>query len=470
MSFRKNHSLKLFLITALFLLVLLPFVSSENVTVTRRSSGEVLVVNTDSAVTLDLKLFNSGPEATFELYNLLGFTMEPNNIYMSAGSTTNVELKLTPLGTINERGYYTMSYYIKRSDTEQEQHTLTFKIIELKDAFSIGAGYLDPQSTEVEVFIKNKENVEFGNASAKFTSPFFNFEKVFTLEPYETKTFDIPIDREILKGMTAGFYTITSEVTIGDEKASVEGVVKFMEKDIVTTTKSEFGFLINTQVIEKSNEGNVVQKTETVISKNVIPRLFTSFSPEPDMVERDGANVYYTWISEINPGEVIQIKVKTNWLFPFMIIFFLAIIVFITRKYTETSLVLRKRVSFVHAKGGEFALKVTVFISSKKYLERINIIDRLPPLVDVYERFGGEQPSKIDKKNKKIEWNFEKLEAGEMRTISYVIYSKVGIVGRFALPPATAIYEQEGNIQEAESNRAFFVTEQRVRKSENDGG
>ena len=468
MSFRKNPSLKFFLITTLFILVLLPFVSSENVTVTKQSSGEVLVINTDSVVTFDLQFFNSGPDATFELYNLIGFTMEPNSVYIDAGSTKNVELKLAPLGTIKERGYYTMSYYIKRSDTEQEPHTLTFKIIELKDAFSIGAGFLDPESSEVEVFIKNKENVNFENINAKFTSPFFNFERAFTLEPYETETFDISIDQETLRGMTAGFYTMTSEIKIGKEESSIEGVLKFIEKDIVTTTKSEFGFLINTQVIEKSNEGNVAQQTETVIRKNVIPRLFTSFSPEPDMVERDGANVYYTWIREIKPGEVLQIKAKTNWLFPFVIIFFLVIIVFMTKRYTETSLVLRKRVSFVHAKGGEFALKVTIFISSKTYLERINIIDRLPPLVDVYERFGGEQPSKIDKKNKKIEWNFEKLEAGEMRTISYVIYSKVGVVGRFALPPATAIYEKEGNIQEAESNRAFFVTEQKIQKSEND--
>ncbi|MBU2503999.1 MAG: hypothetical protein KJ879_03020, partial [Nanoarchaeota archaeon] len=346
MSFRKNPSLKFFLIITLSILVLLPFVSSENVTVTKQSSGEVLVINTDSVVTFDLQFFNSGPDATFELYNLIGFTMEPNSVYIDAGSTKNVELKLAPLGTIKERGYYTMSYYIKRSDTEQEPHTLTFKIIELKDAFSIGAGFLDPESSEVEVFIKNKENVNFENINAKFTSPFFNFERAFTLEPYETETFDIPIDQETLRGMTAGFYTMTSEITIGKEKSSIEGVLKFIEKDIVTTTKSEFGFLINTQVIEKSNEGNVAQKTETVIRKNVIPRLFTSFSPEPDMVERDGANVYYTWIREIKPGEVLQIKAKTNWLFPFVIISFLVIIVFMTKRYTETSLVLRKRVSF----------------------------------------------------------------------------------------------------------------------------
>ena len=102
----------------------------------------------------------------------------------------------------------------------------------------------------------------------------------------------------------------------------------------------------------------------------------------------------------------------------------------------------------------------TIFVQARKYVERVNIVDRLPPLVKIYERFGKEEPSKVDSANKRIEWNYEKLEAGETRILTYIIYSKVGVVGRFALPSTTAIYEKNGKIQEAESNRAFFVAEQ----------
>ena len=80
----------------------------------------------------------------------------------------------------------------------------------------------------------------------------------------------------------------------------------------------------------------------------------------------------------------------------------------------------------------------------------------------VYERFGGENPSRVNEAARLIEWDFEKLEAGEVRTLSYIIYSKdVGVMGKFALPSATAIYQKEGEIKEASSNKAFFVTEQR---------
>ena len=263
--------------------------------------------------------------------------------------------------------------------------------------------------------------------------------------------------------MIAGFYTLTAKVSVEGEEASVEGVIKFVEKNIVTTTKKEFGFLITTKIIEKKNTGNTVERSETVIKKNIISRLFTSFSPEPDFVEREGTSVYYTWDQEIMPGETLEIIVKTNWVFPFLIILFVILIVILTKKYSETNLVLKKKVSFVKAKGGEFALKVSIFINAKKYVERVNVIDRFPLLVEVYERFGGDQPSRIDKKNRRLEWNFEKLETGETRILSYIIYSKVGVLGKFALPTATAVYEKDGEIHESESNRAFFVAEQRTK-------
>ena len=58
------------------------------------------------------------------------------------------------------------------------------------------------------------------------------------------------------------------------------------------------------------------------------------------------------------------------------------------------------------------------------------------------------------------------MESGEIRVISYIIYSKVGVLGRFALPPTTAVFERNGVFHETESNRAFFVADQKVRVNE----
>jgi hypothetical protein len=453
----------LIILLALLILLIIPQVVAINIQAEQKSTGEVLIVEFNNPVVFDLNITNLGASGNFEFFNLLGFTMSPERISIEQGETEEIQLEIVSLASINERGFYTITYYIKADDASMTQDTLTFKIIDLKDAFVVGSSDVDPESNSIEIFIRNTEEFDFGNIDVNFSSPFFNIQKNFFLGSKETKNFTVQLNPDDFNELIAGFYTLTAKVSVEGEEASVEGVIKFVEKNIVTTTKKEFGFLITTKIIEKKNTGNTVERSETVIKKNIISRLFTSFNPEPDFVEREGGSVYYTWDQEVMPGETLEIIVKTNWVFPFLIILFVILIVILTKKYSETNLVLKKKVSFVKAKGGEFALKVSISINAKKYVERVNVIDRVPLLVEVYERFGGDQPSRIDKKNRRLEWNFEKLETGETRILSYIIYSKVGVLGKFALPTATAVYEKDGEIHESESNRAFFVAEQRTK-------
>jgi hypothetical protein len=454
---------KIVLLFSLVLLILLvPSVFAINIEVEKTSTGEVLVSDIDKPAVFTLNITNLGPSDSFEFYNLVGFSISPSGkVSIASGETREVQIEVSPIGNPPQKGFYTFDLYIKASDSTEQIEQLTFKITDLSGALSIGSEAIDPELTQTTIFIRNLENIDFGTLSADFSSPFFEASESFTLGPRETKTFTVQLTPENFKDLVAGFYTIEAEVSSGTTTTVVEGTVEFIEKNIVTTTRKDFGFFINTQIIEKKNEGNLVESSETVIKKNVVSRLFTSFTPSPDIVEREGASVYYTWVRDVRPGETLTITVKTNWFFPLLIIAFIVAIVVFVKKYSGTNVSLRKKVTFVNAKGGEFALKVSILVNAKNYVERVNIIDRLPPLVDVYERFGGEHPSRIDKANRKIEWNFEKLESGETRVLSYIIYSKVGVMGKFALPTATAIYEREGKIQEAASNRAFFVAEQR---------
>ena len=345
---------------------------------------------------------------------------------------------------------------------------LTIKIVDLEKVFEIGSGEIDPESNSMEIYIHNKENFDFEDINVKFSSVFFDFEENLQLGPNERKTFDIQLNKEDFKKLIAGFYTMNAEISVENLNTEIEEVIKFSEKDILTTTKRDYGFIIRTQIIEKKNEGNVLVESETVIKKNIISRLFTSFSPEPDVVDRNGVNIHYTWVKGIKPGESLEIIVKTNWIIPLFLILFVVVIVASAKYYSRTDLILRKKVSFVNAKGGEFALKVSIHVHAKKHVERVSVIDRLPGLVKIHERFGGEKPTRINEKTRRIEWDLDKLEEGETRVLSYIIYSKIGIMGKFALPETTAIYEHEGKIHESSSNKVFFIAEQRKGEAEED--
>ncbi len=434
--------------------------SAVSLNIVKTSSNEVLVSGLGKPVTFNFQMTNTGPSGTFSFYNLVGFSISPDKVSIDSGETKNVTLEALPLSNLTQTGYYTFPYYIKSSDGTQEQENLTFKIINMADAFQVSASNIDPESKYISVFLKNRENFDFGKVSVDFSSPFFTDTENFDLGPYGSRNFTIPLN-DNFTGLTAGFYTLNTAVTSDGKTATSQSTIDFLEKNIVTTTTEHFGLFINTNVIDKKNKGNTYQDVQVVIKKNIISRLFTSFNPSPDNVERKGFDVYYSWVGQVGPGDSLTITVKTNWFFPVLIVILLVLVVILAKQYSGTNISLNKKVSFVRAKGGEFALKVSVFVTAKKFVERVNVVDRLPPLVKIYERFGGEKPSKIDTKNRRVEWNFESLNPGEVRVLSYIIYSKVGVMGKFALPSATAIFERNGQIKEEESNQAFFVAEQR---------
>ncbi|MFC1710628.1 hypothetical protein ACFLZJ_00510 [Nanoarchaeota archaeon] len=453
---------KLMLLLIVFLVF--PTVLAINLNVEKMSENEVLITDLNLPAVFDLKVTNNGPTDNLEFYNLLGFSMFPiGTVPIDSGQVKAVELKVAPLGDFDFVGTYKFDYIIRSQDGSEQVEDIAFRVIKLEHAFEVGSGEVDPESNSLEIYIYNKVSFNFEAVNAKFSSVFFDFEEDFALGPNERKSFIVQLDKNEFKKLMAGFYTLNAKATVGDTTTNVEGTIKFIEKDIVTTTTKDYGFVISTKLIEKTNEGNVLTQSQTVLKKNIISRLFTTLSPEPDSVDREGLLIYYTWDREIKPGETLEIKMRTNWLFPLLIIILVVVIVILAKQYMKTNLSVKKRVAFVRAKGGEFALKVSIFVKAKRYVERISIIDRLPPLVKLYEKFGNEKPLRINETTKRIEWGYEKLEEGETRLITYIIYSKVGILGKFALPKTTAIYERDGEIHETESNKAFFVAEQRTK-------
>lgn len=448
------------------MILLLPGVLSVNLDVEKSSSDEIMILDIESPATFNLEVTNNGVSDSFTFYTFFGLLESPKEaIKINSGETKNIELKILPTYNL-QPGFSNFEVFIRGTDNSETSKELLVKIANLGDIFEIGSKEIDSESSTMQIYIKNKENYNFENLDVKFSSVFFDFEESFSLNPNEEKSFEVKLDKEDFKKVLAGFYTLTATINTNEAETKVEGVIKFAEKNILEETSKDSGFIVSTTKIEKTNEGNTIQSSETTIKKNIISRLFTSFSPEADLVERDGAKIYYTWIKDIKPGETLTIKARTNWMFPFIVIFLIVSIVTLVKKFSKRDLSLRKKVSFVNAKGGEFALKVSIVVHAKKYVEKVDIIERLPALVKVYERFGREEPTKVDEAKKRIEWHFEKLEAGEVRVLTYVIYSKVGVVGKFALPSTAAIYEKDGEIKDTSSNLAFFVAEQRRKDSE----
>ncbi len=461
----KKSKLNVFVIViAIAILYSISFVNAIDVSIDKLDSQDVIIKGLNQPAKINLNVTNNGQSDNFIFYNLLGFIMEPKeSIFIGKGESKIITLTVYPRKDLDVKNYYALQYFIRaESDKSEQEEQLVLKIVELSDAFEIGSEDINPSSNFAHIYIHNKEKFNFKDLNVRFLSQFFDLKETLDLSPNEKKEFTVELNKNNFKELVAGFYTLTAKVSIENLNAEIEGKIRFVEENIIETTEKSSGILINTHIIQKTNQGNTIESSDTIIKKNIISRLFTSFSPEPDIVERKGFFTYYTWNQKIKPGETFEIRVKTNWFYPLLIILLIAFIVIMVKQYVNTDVQIRKKVSFVRAKGGEFALKVTLHVYASKYVERVNIVDRLPSLMKVYERFGSEKPSRISHEARLIEWDFEKLEAGEVRILSYIIYSKkIGVMGKFALPPATAIYQRLGKIKESESNKAFFIAEQK---------
>ena len=445
----------------ILLLLILPSLLALNIE--KKSSEETIIFELDKPAIFELEVTNTGATDTFIFEGVPGFfLMDSKEVEIKSGETKTVELNVYAKDDFEYRKFfYTLQYTIRDSNAIVNSEELTVRVVGLENAIEIGASEIDPELNFAKIYIKNKENFNFENIDVKFSSPFFYLEEKVDLQPKEKEEFTINLDKEKSKGITAGFYTLKAELEIDGQKAEIEGTIKFTEKELVSSESKDYGFFILTKVISKENQGNVPVPSDTTIKKNIFSRLFTTFDPEPDIVDREGLSVIYTWNTIVEPGETLNIVVKTNWLLPLLLILLIVAIIVFARQSSGTDLIVRKKVSFVNTKGGEFALKISLTANAKKYVERINIVDKIPPLVKVYERFGAQSPTRFDENNRRIEWDVEKLEKGEVRVFSYIVYSKVGVLGKFALPAARIFYEVNGKIKETMSNRAFFVSEQR---------
>lgn len=444
----------------LAILLILPVVSAINIDVEQTNSDEVMILGLNQPAIFNLSIENSGATDNFSFFSFFGTNHSPKSFSINSGETKTIELSVYPPADLSKTGSINAEYTIKASDDTRYEDILKLDVIELKDAFKLNAKTFTPKDSAIQISLENKVNFNFNNLNVKLSSPFFELNESFPLSPYETKTFEIPLEKEQSEILTAGFYTITAEIDAIEKSTEIDGTIKFVEESFINVTEESKGFIVSTKTIKKHNQGNVPVVVETQINKNIITRLFTSVNPQPDETERQGSKIIYSWNEELKPSESLNVKVKTNGFLPLLAIILIVAAVLFVREYTKTDLKLRKKITFVKSKGGEFALKISTIVHARKKLDNVLVIDRVPPLLKLYHKFGKEEPSKIDESNKKIEWEFPKLEVGEKKIMTYIVYSKVGVLGKFALPRATALYERDKKMNEVESNRTYFVTEQ----------
>ncbi|MFA6022707.1 MAG: hypothetical protein WC781_01320 [Candidatus Pacearchaeota archaeon] len=446
----------------LFLMLNISLICASSLTVSSQPVVSTIINDHDKPLIFDVRITNNAGASTFQIYSFEQFRIEPSEVELKTGETKTVKVEFYPTGSMRENtGYITIPVYIKNKaiNEQGELSKIVVKLVSFSEAFDIGGENINLNSSEIKVYFYNREDATYENIDATFSSAFFDDTKrSISLKPYQKYELTIPINYGKIKKLIAGTYSITSNINLDGKSVTLSGYIKILEKSGLTVSQQASGLIIRNDIIEKTNEGNIPLVAEINVRKNIISRLFTTFSLEPNRVERSGFFIDYVWQKELNPDEKIKVNVTTNWIFPFLLLIAFIVIVILINAYIRQNLVITKKVGFVRTKTNDFALRVTVHVKARKFMEKVVIYDRLPGIAKLYERFG-EPPTKFSAESGLMQWNIPYLSPGEERVFSYVFYSKINVVGKFELPSSTGVYEMQGKMHETHSNRAFFINE-----------
>lgn len=443
-------------VLALFLLV--PLVNAS-ISVEKTDKGSVVISELNNPAVYDFTITNDGPTQSAEIYTLIGVVMTPRGTFEVPSGNSTVEVKAYPTSDMRQRsGLYNVQYQIKGSEFGIFNDQITFEVVNLKDALAISAQNLRITDSQATVTVKNLKNTNLDNLGIHTVSSFFDSMINVSLRPYEEVNVSVPVNMEKAKALLAGPYVVLSEIDFAGVHTRIEGVINYLEKEDVLVTQSSSGWIIKDATITKTNVGNKRVVAHVEMTKDIVSRLFTTFSVEPTSVSRHGIFVDYAWDQEIAPAAALAVTSTTNYTVPFVLIVLVLFLAFVVWAYTRTNVVVTKKVSLVRTRGGEFALKVGVHVRARKHVDNVQIVDRLPSGTKIYEKFGT-RPDKIEESTRRLFWNIRTMNSGEERVFSYIIYSKLKIVGTFELPAASALFEKDGKMHEVISNRAFFASE-----------
>ena len=443
----------------LFLAILLiPLALADfNLDIQKVDKGSVVISELNNPAVFDFVIDNLGDPDNFEIYSPVGVSMAPKGTFDLPKGISTIEVSAYPNAEIRKRpGFFIFEYELRGQDTGILKDKLQIKIVELKEVVEIRVENVRLGDKTANVYIINKENTNLNDLRITGKSVFFDFDKKVSIGPYQNVSFEV--DLKDLEKVVAGPYVLSSDVVLSNIKVEIDGVINYLEKEGLSVKTDTTGLIVRITKTEKKNEGNVPVSAKIEMRKNIVSRLFTSLSSEPSSSVRHGFFVNYVWDKNANPGETFSVSMITNYTLPFIFVILVVVVAFLAKVYSQTNLVLTKRVNFVKTKGGEFALKVRLHVKARKHVDKVQLIDRLPGMTKLYEEYGI-KPDRIEESTRRLFWNIDRMSAGEERVFSYVIYSKLNVIGRFELPAATGIYEFNGKTFEVWSNRAFFASE-----------
>ncbi|MEM2956431.1 MAG: hypothetical protein QW041_02580 [Candidatus Pacearchaeota archaeon] len=444
------------IIVAIFLLIF-PFANAD-VELKETAINNIIIKELSLPATFDITIINNNRNSDiFLIDTLLDINITPKDaVFVAGNSEKTVRREIYPSQEIraNQSGSFSFLYYIK-GEKEIKKSTMMLDFISLSDLIELEMPTtISSDEKEINVTINLTKDTIL-DAELTLVSELLSYTKQVTL----TKNgivLNVPLKSTLPK---AGTYEIKATFTIDDYDFKIIKDITLKSIISVEETTEESGYFLNYKTtVTKENTGNSVTDITISLKKSIIAGMFTNFNIKPTNIKREGNSVIYEFTKELNPGEKLTVEARTSYYLPFLILILLIIATWIFIYIMTPQVKINKKAVNVKTKSGVFATKIVLAIKNKgKEVTDLKIIDRLPAFTElVPEKFGTLSPTEIRKKT--LIWHIDRLGQNEEIMLSYIVYSKLTIIGTLSIPLTFVTYKDtKGNLHEAKSNSLSII-------------
>ncbi len=303
---------------------------------------------------------------------------------------------------------------------------------------------LDPRNEFiVKVDVRNFFPKDEDDIIARVKSPVFDFAEEFDIGSNVKKT--VTISKKLDSKLKPQFFSFqvvlerngTNIASIGNLPLRISSY-----EDIEKSTNSSSFFLKSRETRIYKNNGNDVYESVVKIPVNFFSKMFISANHEEGYFIRDKGGQFLAFDLELEPEEEYVLIITRNYRSIFFILVGIGVIFGLYFVFRSPVVVNKKAHILTTKEGGIRDMKVIISVKNRSHREvrDVEISEIVPKIAEVNLDLpvGTINPTKVVKNEYRgtlVKWEIEKMDRLEERIISFVIKSKLSILGNLRLKP-----------------------------------
>lgn len=305
---------------------------------------------------------------------------------------------------------------------------------------------------EIKIELNNRNVLTHEKVVVQVESPWYNTSVTTSLYSLEKKT--LPVELRIPRGQPPeqGFIeikVIAGDIPLSPIRKTME-IVSYGNIEEEITEQKEY--LKTTTEIKYYNNGNIISEKELRYATTVFDRLFTSISADEKQlgitVDVENGKRYFIGALTLGSQETATVTIIRNYRLLFILFFAAMVVTCLYYLFRSPVTITKKAKRIKQDQHGSSTIKITLHVKNRtrSIVDAVTINDKLLVIMALQEQTtaGTMRPDKVTRQEKQgtiLHWEVLHLEAFEERIITYMVKSKMHILGSVTMPPASVRYK-----------------------------